>query len=131
MRVSLSASFYHHILDHMRFIISLILTALTGYVLGIFLDWWSIALAAFLVALAFPQSPGKAFLSGFLAVFLLWGGMALAMDLRNDHILSGRMAQVILKSDSSTIMILITALLGGIVGALSALSASMLRGAKH
>lgn len=111
----------------MRFLLSLIFTALLAYLLGIFLDWWSVALAAFIVALIYPQSAGKAFFSGFLAIFLLWGGMAAVMDVRNDHIMSTRMSQLILQSSSPYIMVLITAVLGGIVGALSALSASLLR----
>lgn len=111
----------------MRFLLSLIFTALLAYLLGIFIDWWSVALAAFIVALIYPQSAGKAFFSGFLAIFLLWGGMAAVMDVRNDHIMSTRMSQLILQSPSPYMMILITAVLGGIVGALSALSASLLR----
>lgn len=111
----------------MRFILSLLFTAALGYMLGIFLDWWSVAIAAFVIALLYPQSPGKAFTSGFLAIFLLWGILATVMDVRNDHILATRMADLILKSPSPGIMILITAVLGGVVGALSALSAAMLR----
>lgn len=111
----------------MRFILSLLLTALLGYVLGIFLDWWSIALAAFVIALLYPQSPGRAFCSGFLAIFLLWGILAIIMDTRNDHILATRMGNLILQSPRPALMVVITAVLGGIVGALSALSASMLR----
>ncbi|WP_343703026.1 hypothetical protein [Chitinophaga sp.] len=111
----------------MRFILSLLLTALLGYILGIFLDWWSVALAAFVIALLYPQPPGKAFISGFLAVFLLWGVLATVMDVRNDHILATRMANLILQSPSPGLMVVITAVLGGIVGALSALSASVLR----
>ncbi|SIN81394.1 hypothetical protein [Chitinophaga niabensis] len=112
----------------MRFLLCLFLTALLAYVLGIFLDWWCIAIAAFVVALAFPQTPAKAFGSGFLGVFLLWGIMALIIDYRNDHILAGRMGDLILKQPGSpVIMIIITALLGGIVGAVSALSGSMFR----
>lgn len=111
----------------MRFILSLLLTAALGYILGIFLDWWSVALAAFVIALLYPQPPGKAFISGFLAIFLLWGILATIMDTRNDHILATRMANLILKSPSPGLMVVITAVLGGLVGALSALSASVLR----
>lgn len=111
----------------MRFLFCLLLTALLAYVLGMFLDWWCIAIAAFVVAIALPQTPAKAFGSGFLGVFLLWGIMALVIDSRNDHILAGRMGDLILKQSSPAVMILITALMGGIVGALSALSASMFR----
>lgn len=111
----------------MRFTLTLILTAALAYLLGMFLDWWSIALAAFAVALLLPQAPGKAFFSGFLGIALLWGMMAGIMDLRNDHILATRMSKLILQSAAPFAMVFITAVLGGIVGALSALSASVLR----
>lgn len=111
----------------MRFFLSLVLTAALAYVLGMFLDWWSIALAAFAVALLLPQTPGKAFFSGFFGIALLWGMMAGIMDLRNEHILATRMSKLILQSSAPFAMVMITAVLGGIVGALSALSASVIR----
>ena len=111
----------------MRFVLTLLLTATLGYILGIFLDWWSVALAAFVIALLYPQPAGKAFISGFLAVFLLWGVLATIMGSRNDHILATRMANLILKSPSPGTMVVITALLGGLVGGLVALSASVIR----
>jgi hypothetical protein len=111
----------------MRFVLALILTILLGYILGLFLDWWSIALAAFIVALFWRQSPGRAFGSGFLAAFLFWGGLALLIDVRNEHILSTRMSELILKTSQPAVMILITGVIGGLVGGVSALSASILR----
>lgn len=111
----------------MRFLLCLLLTALLAYVLGIFLDWWCIAIAAFVVAVALPQTPAKAFGSGFLGIFLLWGLLALVIDARNGHIMAARMGDLILKQASPGIMITITALLGGIVGAISALSGTMFR----
>ena len=60
----------------MKFLVSIILTALLGFAAGLFLPWWGIALAAFVVALLIPQHGGLAWLSGFLGIFLLWGGLA-------------------------------------------------------
>lgn len=114
----------------MRFVLALILTVILGYILGLFLDWWSISLAAFIVALFWQQSPARAFGSGFLAVFLLWGALALVIDVRNDHILSTRMSELILKTGLPAVMILITGVIGGLVGGVSALSASVLRPAR-
>ncbi|MBI2731219.1 MAG: hypothetical protein HYX40_10770 [Sphingobacteriales bacterium] len=114
----------------MKFYISLILTALLSFALGMYLDWWSIAIAAFAVAVLIPQKPGKAFLTGFIALFLFWGILAFYMDVKNEHILSQKVAELIIKSKSSALMILLTALVSGLVGGFAALSGSYLRVSK-
>ena len=71
----------------MKFIVAFLLTALLGYAAGFYFPWWSIAIAAFIVAVAIPQKPLKAFLSGFLSLFVLWVVLALYIDMENQHIL--------------------------------------------
>lgn len=111
----------------MKFYISIILTALLSLAFGMYMPWWSIALAAFIVAVLIPQAPRRAFLTGFIALFLLWGILALYIDAQNEHILSQRVAELIIKSKSSFVMILLTALIGALVGGFAALSGSYLR----
>lgn len=111
----------------MKFYISIMLTALLSLAFGMYMPWWSIALAAFIVAVVIPQKPGKSFLTGFIALFLLWGILALYIDAQNEHILSQRVAELIIKSKSSFVMILLTALIGALVGGFAALSGSYLR----
>lgn len=111
----------------MRFVLAILLTALLGYILGLFLPWWAIALAAFVVALLWQQRPGRAFASGFLAIFLLWGALAFIADVRNDHILSNRMSELIAGSRMPWALILASAMIGGLVAGMGALSASVLR----
>ena len=53
----------------MKFIAALILTALSGYASCLFLPWWSIAIAAFIIAFIIKQKPGWAFVSAFLGLF--------------------------------------------------------------
>ena len=55
----------------MKFFVSLLLTALLSFAACLYLPWWSIALAAFLVAALVPQKPFRSFLAGFAALFLL------------------------------------------------------------
>ena len=54
-----------------KYIVSILLTALLSFVCGLYLPWWSIAVAAFAVSLLIRQRPLASFLSGFLGVFLL------------------------------------------------------------
>ncbi len=114
----------------MKFIISLILTALLSFAACLFLPWWSIAIAAFVVAALIPQNPGVSFVTGFLAVLLLWGGLSFWISNNNEHILAHKISLLILKMDSPYVLILVTGLIGGIIAGLAALSGSFLRRTK-
>jgi hypothetical protein len=111
----------------MKFFISILLIALLGFVSGIFLPWWGIALGAFLVSALIPQRPGIAFVSGFVAIFLLWGSMAFTIDMANGSILSSKIAQILPLGGSPWLLILVTALVGALVGGSAALSGSYLK----
>lgn len=111
----------------MKFLISILLTALLAYALGLYLPWWSIAIAAFTIAVLIRQKPMWAFVSGFTALFLLWGLMSWIMSSNNDHILAQRMSMVVLKTASPVLLILLTALIGSLIGGLGALSGCLTR----
>ena len=112
----------------MKFVVAFLLTALLSFAVGLFtaLPWWSFALAAFAVALAIHQKGWKAFLSAFLALVVLWGSLATFYDLRNDHLLSGKIA-ALFSMGNSIVLIFITAIIGGIVAGFAALTGSYLR----
>jgi hypothetical protein len=111
----------------MKFLLSLVLTLALAFLGGIFFPWWSIAIAAFLVGLLLPQRNGAAFVTGFLGIFLLWGLLALWIDWKNTQILSHRIAQVFPLGGSSILLILVTAVVGGLVGGFAAMAGSSLR----
>jgi hypothetical protein len=111
----------------MKFIISVLLIMLLSFTACLYMPWWSIAIAAFIVTAIVPLRVGIAFLAGFTALFLLWGGMAWWISTNNDHILAHRMSLLMLKTDSPTILILATALIGGLTGSFAAMSGSLLR----
>jgi len=82
---------------------------------------------AFVVAALIPQHPGRSFLTGFIALFLLWGGLSFWLSSRNDHILAHKISLLILKIDSPYLLILATGLVGGVVAGMAALTGSFLR----
>lgn len=114
----------------MKFFISFIVTALLAFALCLFLPWWSIAIAAFLVAALIPQRPGRAFLTAFAALFILWGGLSFWMSSNNDHVLSHKVSLLILKMDNPVLLILATALIAALVAGFAALAGSYLRKSK-
>ena len=115
----------------MRFILATLLTATLGFIAGLYTPWWSIAIISFLVAILIKQHYGIAFLSGFAGIFLLWGILSLIIDIQNNHVLSQKIAQIFPMGGSSLLLILVTALVGALVGGFSAMSGSSLRPIEH
>jgi hypothetical protein len=111
----------------MKFFISLILTALVSFALGFYMSWWSVAIAAFVVAALIRQTPGKSWLAGFLGVFLLWAIIAWWIDVQNQSILSQKIARLIPLGGSTFLLILVTAFIGALVAGFGALTGSYLR----
>lgn len=114
----------------MKFVTSIILTALLSFAACLFLPWWTIAIAAFIVAALIPQKPLRAFIAAFTALLLLWGGLSFFISSNNEHILAQKVSLLILKIDKPLYLILLTAIIGAIVAGFSALSGSYLRNKK-
>ena len=110
----------------MKYIVSILLTALLSFLSGLFLPWWSIAFAAFIVSALIRQKPFMSFLSGFLGVFLLWELLAWWIDSLNESILSQKIAQILPLGGSSVLLILLTSLIGALVGGFAGLAGSYL-----
>jgi hypothetical protein len=111
----------------MKMISAALLISLLGFAAGLYLPWWSITIVAALVALVLNLKPGPAFLAGLIGAFLFWGGMAFFRSQANGNILAHRMSQFILKKDSPELLILITAMIGALTGAMGALTGSLLK----
>lgn len=106
----------------MKFIVSVVITALLAFSMGLSLPWWSIAIAGLISGLLFPQKLILSMLSSFIAIFLFWGFMAFFISLSNDHILARRISILVLKQDNPILLVLVTALIGGITAGISSLT---------
>jgi len=116
----------------MKFIISILLASLLTYAVGIYgnLPWWSFVITNLLIAVVIPQKPLLAFAAGAIGVGLLWAGLALGIDLANNHILSTKVATILPLKGSYNSLIILTALLGAILGGLASLTGSFVRAHK-
>lgn len=110
-----------------KYVLSIIVTALLAFVSGLYMPWWGIAVAAFLVSAAIPQRPAFSFLSGFLGVFLLWEVLAWWIDNKNNGILSQKVSSLFGMGSSTVLLIVITSILGALVAGFAALAGSYLR----
>lgn len=110
----------------MKFFISIVLVALLGFAAPLYLPWWSFAITSFLVLFFLRQSPGKSFVAGFTGLFALWAGNAAWIDIANNHLLSQKVATILPLGSSYILLILITALIGGLVSGFASLTAAYL-----
>ena len=111
----------------MKSVAAALLVALLAFGLGLYLPWWTVAVAAALVALVLELRPAQAFLTGLAGAMILWGTLAFLRSGANEHILAHRMSQFILQKDSPNLLILVTALIGGLTGGMGALTGSLFR----
>ena len=106
----------------MKFIIQIIAIALIGYLLEIFLPWWSIAIAAFIGGYVLPSRAN--FLAGLVAIALLWFIGAWASDAYATAPLVEKVAALFKLGKPG--MFGVTMLLGGLVGGFAALTGALL-----
>lgn len=106
----------------MRLLIQIIITAVVCFMFQKLFPWWSMAIGAFLVGFVFSDSGFISFLAGFIAVSLLWLGLALYIDSSTQSILTDKVSQLFPLN-----LFLLTSIIGGLVGGLASMTGSLLK----
>lgn len=89
---------------------------------SLFLPWWGIPIAGFLSGLVhYPKKYKSAFGIGFLSVAVIWFSISLLITIQNDFILINRI-QAMLGLPNISIVMLVQAIIGGLLGGLSCAS---------
>ncbi len=116
-------------IESLKIPISILLSALATFAIGLYgeLPWWSFAVANFIIALAIPLKPWVNFLTGAFGVASIWTGLATSIDAANNHILSTKVATILPLNGSYTSLIVITTLVGALVGGFASLTGAYLR----
>lgn len=110
-------------LKHKRNFWLLLLLAITLCRLALYIaDWWICIPVLVVLSFFSTEANHSPFLWGFLSLFMLWGGYAAYFDTLNESILSNRMVQLFPLPQKGFLMVLVTALLGGLLGGFSASS---------
>ncbi|QIL76290.1 hypothetical protein [Hymenobacter sp. HDW8] len=91
------------------------------------LPWWSITPIALVLAFVLGRRGWGAFLAGFAGVGLGWLALASWLNIQNEGHLSHRVAELIPLGGNGWLLVLVTAVLGGLVGGLAALAGVWLR----
>jgi hypothetical protein len=111
----------------MKFFIQLIAIMVAAFVLELLLPWWCIALAAF--GMGYVVKSKANFLAGFFAIALLWSAMALYLDSSAATELIEKVAAIF--TITKPVLMVITALLGGLVGGFAAMAGASLKKEKR
>lgn len=110
------------------FISSLILTIIVlTFLMGYFFEWWTVAIAAFIGGAIFGKSSGETFARGMVAIIILWLLMVCYHHFSTQGILSNKIAQILPVGGNVGILIVVTVLIGGIVGGWGAMSGFLVR----
>jgi hypothetical protein len=108
----------------MRLFILILLLALLAQ---LFLPWWTIAPVCLVLAAALGGTGGLAFGAGFAGIGLGWLLAAGWLNFSSASILSHRVAQLLPLGGNGWALVLLTAVLGGLVGGVAALAGCWVR----
>ena len=114
-----------------NFLSSIIIIITASALLQQFLPWWSMAIAAFAVGYFIKQKSFTAFLSGFVAVFLLWSGYAFFLSAANDNLLAIRVAELLPLNGRVWLLLTVTGTVGGLVSGFASLSGNLAAGLRQ
>ena len=110
----------------MKFLIQLVAISIAAFVLELFMPWWCIAIAAFAAGYALKSKAN--FLAGLFGIALLWLIKAWMLDASASAPLTERVAAIF--SLSKPLLMVVTSLIGGLVGGLAAMSGAALKRVK-
>ena len=108
----------------MKFLIQFVAILFSAHLLALFMPWYSIAIAAFVMGFLLKSNTN--FLAGFAAIATLWAFNALLIDAGSSSDLSERVAKLLMVK-YETVLFLVMAVIGGLVGGFAALTGSLLR----
>jgi len=108
----------------MRIVIQIIAIILIGYLAELFLPWYAVAFVA--LVFGYYLSSESNFLGGFLGVGLLWLMKILLITSMASTDFASKVAQLFPVKEK-WLLILVTVLLGGLVGGFAALTGGLAR----
>lgn len=111
----------------MKFLLKLILIAGITFFLQLYLPWWSIVIAPFIVNLIIKTKGSGAFFSGFLGIFLLWLTLCVMVAVESEGILIDAMAKILPLNGNVAMLFIVVAFVGAFVSGLSAYAGNALR----
>lgn len=113
-------------MNSLKFLLKISFTAILAFLLQKVFPWWSIGVASFLISFIISTKGVSSFFSGFLGIAILWFILAAFIDIQTNSILSSRIANLFYLPNT-TMLIVLTAFIGGLFAGFAALAGSNLR----
>ena len=98
----------------------------TSFINSFFLPWWSGLAVAFVLGFLLGNTPISSFLSGFLALSMVWIVLALLKSLPNENILAARVSHLF-NFHRWIYLLFLTGFIGGLFGGMASLSGFLLK----
>ena len=108
----------------MKFVLQVLGIALLAYLFALFLPWYYIAVAAFMMGYLLKSRAN--FLAGFLGIAFVWLLKAWLMDTAGATDLTERVAHIF-SLKQKELLFLVMAVVGGLVGGFGALTGALLK----
>jgi hypothetical protein len=109
----------------MRLYLQIPAIILFGFVFELFLPWYSVAFIAFVFGYLLDSESN--FVGGFLGVAILWAIKIFLISNSAGVDFAGKVAQVLEPIGEKWILVLVTLLLGGLVGGLACVTGASLK----
>ncbi|MBX2910555.1 MAG: hypothetical protein M9954_13115 [Cyclobacteriaceae bacterium] len=106
----------------MKSAIQIVITAIVCFMFQKLFPWWTMAIGAFLVGFIFSNTVFRSFLAGFVAIGLLWLGLALYVDNATQSILTEKVGQLFPLN-----IFVLTSLVGGLIGGFASMTGALLK----
>lgn len=107
--------------------VNFIITLIFSIGLSFVLPWWGIMVAAILTGYLIPLKKLPVFAIPFFAVFLFWLVYSYWLSNGNDFILAKKIAILLPLNGNAYLLILVTALIGGIAAGIAGIFGKQLR----
>ena len=104
----------------------ILLVAVSAWMLGLFLPWWSLALSCLFLGGWLGDKGSTAFTNGFAGIGSLWLMQTLYVHIANDGLLTSRIADLFSLPHPLLVMV-VTVIIGGLAGGISTLTGYLFR----
>ena len=105
----------------MNFARLFLLIAIVGFMVQLFLPWWSLAVVSFMFALWLARKADAAFWAGFFGIGTGWLFLSGFYHVQNSGLLSAKVA-TLFTLPHAALLIFVTAIIGALTGGLAAIS---------
>ncbi|NOT76648.1 MAG: hypothetical protein HOP08_17090 [Cyclobacteriaceae bacterium] len=110
----------------MNFLKQTLFTIALCFILQYFLPWWTLIIGAMAGGYVFGKSGWISFLSGLVAVGLLWFATATMIDLQTQSVLTEKVARIF-PTKTPALLFVLTSFIGGLPAGFAALTGTMMK----